>query len=636
MIRLAPLLVLLVICCFSPGFLVVRRLRWSPLEKLCGAIGLSLILIYLASAALYWLNLPGPWSFWAVSLVCLAAGVVARRDAVRLAKSAEPRRAIAGFACLLIWTLALLAMIRNYSGGGWACDWQEHFQRTLFFLHHMPATMPVVSGGEIPSRPPMMNLLASFFLAQTADRFELFQATFTFLNLLLWFPCYLISAAFQRRGRRRIVLLAALFALNPMVMENATYAWTKQLAAFYVVLSLWFYLAGWRKNDRVRMAAAFAALAAGMLVHYSTGPYLVFVALHYVLFLFWRRRQKWRELATAVAGGGLLLASWFAWSIAVYGWRVTFLSNTTVTSSEKYEGSNLKKAAANFFDTLAPFPLRTDAPLELLDQPSRAGWLRDSAFLIYQTNAIFAMGAVGGPLVLYLLWKAMRQRRRESVFWLMLIPFCLVAGVAVQGERECFGVAHVTLQTLMALGLTFLSASFFHLRRLAAMLLIAGCVTDFALGVFLQAQVENAENSAENQVFSMELTGTGMQPLSYQLAPGAWPNWMGKHMLAASSRSIEESVQNGLITANQAQMRRSFYEQWDRDHFGGWYGRHNGEMVFLGDQADRWSIEEVNPATAMVATMFLAWIAGLLREADAAGFTRRRGARISGLRGRQA
>jgi len=326
------LLVLLAICSFTPGFYFVRKLRWSQPEKLCGAVGLSLILLYAVSTAFYWLDITGPAAFWAVSAICLALGMLARRDIVRLVSWGQTRSMLAAFACLLLWTLALLAMIRNYSGGGWAGDWLEHFQRTLFFLHHFPQDTPIHGGYQFPARPPMMNLLTAFFLSQTSDRFELFQLTFTFLNLLVFLPCCLLSLALWRRSRRRVWLLAALFALNPMIMENATYTWTKLLAVFYVVLALWFYLAGWRKDDRLRMTAAFVALAAGVLVHYSAGPYLVFLALHYLIFLFRQRRQSWRELATAAGAGGALLASWFAWSIAVYGARATFLSNTAVTA----------------------------------------------------------------------------------------------------------------------------------------------------------------------------------------------------------------------------------------------------------------------------------------------------------------
>jgi 4-amino-4-deoxy-L-arabinose transferase-like glycosyltransferase len=576
------LLSLLVGCSFLPGFYFVRGLRWSPLEKLCGAVGLSLILLYVVATAFYWLDVTGAAAFWAVSAGCLALGILARRDIVRLVSWRQVGRVLAAFLCLLLWTLALLAMIRNYSGGGWIGDWVEHFQRTLFFLHHFPKDTPIYGGYQFPARPPMMNLLAAFFLAQTGDRFELFQLTFAFLNLLVFFPCCLLSPALWRRSRRRVWLLAALFALNPMIMENATYTWTKLLAAFYVALALWFYLAGWRKNDRLRMTAAFVSLAAGVLVHYSAGPYLVFLALHYLIFLFRRRRERWRELATAAGAGGVLLASWFAWSIAVYGARPTFLSNTAVTASAKVEGGNAAKIAANLFDTLVPYPLRSDVSVKFLQQPTRAGWLRDSAFLVYQTNVIFAMGAIGGLVVLYLLYLAWRRRRsEEQSFWLILVPFCLVLSVAVHGERETFGVAHVTLQPMVALGLTLLAAGLASLGRVAGVLLLAGCILDFSLGVFLQARVENAENTADQIVFTNQTT---------QLSGSAWLNWFQKHQLAAC----------GAVQLERCRERDQLY-------FDGWYARNQGEMVFLGDWAGDWS-------TIAVLLLFIPWMTVLLRE----------------------
>ena len=86
--------------------------------------------------------------------------------------------------------------------------------------------------------------------------------------------------AFARRGSKRILILVGLLACSPMLMQNATYTWTKSLCSFYVIFGLWLYLAGLRKNEASRIVAAFISLAAGMLVHYAAGPYLIFVTAH--------------------------------------------------------------------------------------------------------------------------------------------------------------------------------------------------------------------------------------------------------------------------------------------------------------------------------------------------------------------
>ena len=239
---------------------------------------------------------------------------------------------------LLVWTLLILAMIRNFSGAGWGGDWLEHFQRSLFFLLHFPVSTPITQGYQLPARPPAMNELAAFFLAQTRDRFEVFQVIFAFLNLLMFLPCCLIMRALVAPRRTFVLPLTALFAMNPVVIQSATYTWTKAFTAFYVILGIWFYLAAWRKNDFVRMTVAFVALSMGVLAHYSAAPYLLFLTLHYLLRLFWKRPHRFRELATIAVVSGLLLATWFGWSIGVYGAHGTFAA-----ASQRYEGNSLSR-----------------------------------------------------------------------------------------------------------------------------------------------------------------------------------------------------------------------------------------------------------------------------------------------------
>src|SRR5580698_2912075 len=99
--QLGLLLLLLSVCSFAPGFFFVRKLRWNPLEKLCGSIGLSLILLYLASWAIYCAGPRGNgmavqrWPYIAVSVVCAAMGAASWPDIMRLLRAAQVRQALA-------------------------------------------------------------------------------------------------------------------------------------------------------------------------------------------------------------------------------------------------------------------------------------------------------------------------------------------------------------------------------------------------------------------------------------------------------------------------------------------------------------------------------------------------------------
>jgi hypothetical protein len=616
LLSVVSLLALLAVCSFAPGFAVVRKFRWNPLEKFCAAIGVSLILLYIAATVLHWLQ-PSDWRVpcLAVSALSVAAAVAAHRDIRRLAGSPVVRRVLLGFLFLLAWMLAIQSIIRVYSGGGWAGDWLEHFQRSLFFLRNFPPQTPVFENYILPARPPMMNLLAAFFLAQVGDRFELYQLAFLFLNLLVFLPCCLLAPLLAPRGRWRILPVVALVGLCPMVIENVTYTATKLLIAFYVMLALRFYLTGWRKQDTLRMTAAFVFLAAAMLVHYSAGPYLVFLAGHYLLVLWRRRREKWRELAAVTLAGGALLATWFGWSLPLYGAAGTFGSNTTVTGTRAAEGSNLAKVSANIFDTVVPHPLRGDASVDaLFPQSSALGQFRDYVFLINQTTAIFALGIFGGPLALYLLYRACRRdpgpkQRPVRIFWLGYVLFGLIVGVAVHGERDLFGVAHVTLQPLVVLGLTWLAAGFPSLPRAAAYLIVAGCLLDFAAGMAPHLWLQDFENSPERTIF--------LDPMSSQGRPGVfsrwtWTNWFAKHQYALTTQWIGQLRQSNAPGADDIRAQLRKFQDEDTVYWRGWYAQHGGSVTYMGDRVAGSAGSAV--PMALTAAMFLLLMAALAWE----------------------
>jgi hypothetical protein len=648
--QLGLLLFLLPVCTFAPGFFFVRRLQCSPMEKLCGSVGLSLILLYLAAWGIYSVGARGPGMpvhplpVALVSLACAAMGIAAWKDIARLARAPVVRRALAGFVFLLLWTAVLLVIIRNYSGAGWFADWLEHFQRSLFFLRHFPADTPIFPGYAVPARPPMLNVLAAFFLAQTSDRFELFQAIFVFLNLLLLLPCCLLLPALARRGGRRTWLLVLLFASSPVVMQNVTYTWTKAAAAFYVVLALWFYLAGWRKSDRVRTTAAFVALAAGLLVHYSAGPWVAIVTLHYFTRVFPRRRDKWRELAGIAAICGLLVGTWILWSVAVYGGGLTFTSNSSVKSSQEYAGSTVVKIAANLVDTIVPVIARQPSLLDDYAGQRAAGAVRDWFFVFYQVNVVFGMGLVGGPLAVWLAYRALRRRRAspaaqprtrpgkpavkvppaapataEQRFWRILIAGGVLLGVAVVGERDPLGAAHLTMLALQAVGLSLLAAAAPRRRGTLAIVILAGCALDFSCGVLLQAHVESLENTAQSTVFpGMEFAGGAIRaapPSPDALSHVAWNNWFAKHQIAALyrwARDLDRRYGSDPAYQNAAREYRANMQKSLSDDdavWQGWFRNHGGEAVFLGDHAACWSIA----AQGLLAALFLLLAGGVYR-----------------------
>ena len=613
---------LLAVCAFTPGFFFVRRFRWTPLEKLCGSIGLSLVMLFLASWLVY-LSTSGDAServpFWCVSAVSVALGIAARRDIARLFHVSRVRQATGAYGFLLLWTLPILGMIRGYSGGTWFGDWLEHFQRSLFFLHHFPVHTAIFGDYALPARPPMMNVLGAFFMAQSADRFEIFQLTFTFLNLLVFLPCCLIMPALAGARRRRALPLLCLFALNPVVIENATYSWTKMFSAFYVVLAICLYLAGWRKRDRGRMAAAFLALAAGVLVHYSAAPYLLLLSGHYLFFVFPRRRRRWRELVSIAALCAAPLLVWLGWSVEHYGTRATLASNPTVALGRQYQGNTAEKVAANLFDSLVPALFRDPSAVDRFSQPNTAAAIRDNVFAFYQPNLIFGMGLVGGPLVLSLLYSAWERRKgckSEGKFWLAFVPCCVFVGILVVGERDSLGDAHLTLLSLEAMGLALLAGTL-PVRRALAVALVAGSIADFSLGIFLQARVENLENAPGETVFSGLTAADGKYsvgqpgPRLFSASTTAWRNWYRKHQYELCNLWMAELAPHMAKEAEARQLADVLKSQIEEDRTAwyGWYARHGGTVEFLGDRVAQSSV-----VSGGELLLLLGLFAGLLKK----------------------
>lgn len=64
------------------------------------------------------------------------------------------------------------------------------------------------------------------------------------------------------------------------------------------------------------------------------------------------------------------------------------------------------------------------------------------------------------------------KRGPVRTFWLALIPFSVAACFALVGERDPYGVAHITLLSLLVIGLGFLAANF-TARRVVSLVIVS-------------------------------------------------------------------------------------------------------------------------------------------------------------------
>lgn len=485
--------ILFAVCSVGPGLVFLHHLRWHPLEKLAACIGLSGLLVYLAALGTYVMDLDPFTVSASVSAAAATMLIVRRRECLAILANRRVRGVLSAWVVLVAWSIGLLALVRHYSGAEWAGDWLEHYERTLFFLEHQPLDTRFIGTWHLTARPPLANLVAAHYLPLVERGFDRFQLVFLLLNQAVFIPAALMTRLFARGRRFSILALLVLFMACPLFLQNSTYTVTKLYTTFYVILAVWLYLAGWRKRDRVRVAAAFVAMATGCLVHYSAGPYALFMLLHYLVAV-WPGRRDGPELAAVAGGGTAVLCTWFVWAIVHFGLRGALATNSTIAdTARRSPGRNAVKVLMNLRDTVLPAPFRGVPPPALPGGDDWWLWLREQAFAVYQLNMPFAMGSVGGVLVLVLAFRELRKARDgEPMFWALLLPFAFIVGVAVHGGRDVRGLTHISLQPLVVLGLGLLAAWLPRLPRAVAAALLAGVTADFVLGVLLHFHFQRA------------------------------------------------------------------------------------------------------------------------------------------------
>jgi hypothetical protein len=390
---------------------------------------------------------------------------------------------------LTFWCLGWLGLIVTYSGGGWAGDWIEHYERVRYFLEHWPRDTLFVGIYALPARPPLANLVVGAFQAMARFGFGSFQLFSCLFASLAFWPVCLCARRWGRLDASRAAAAAALaLSLNPLFLQNATFAWTKLPAAFLILLGVYFYIEGLRLTRSLLCIIGAAVLGGAAITHYSTGPYLVGLAVAHLLLhrSVLAGAAFWRKTAAMVVAFAVLPATWFAWSLRQFGTATTLASNTTITGNPKLHVGWVGKALGNIYNTIVPHPVATEAS-GFMSQSSLWGGWRDFFFNIYQVNLPWAFGSVGFVLVLVGLireWRNGRRGIRSAIALALLVT--VITGIIVNGDLDPHGTTHLCLQAVILAGVAWIAAQWPMLSSAWRGALILGWTFDFAAGIALQ------------------------------------------------------------------------------------------------------------------------------------------------------
>jgi hypothetical protein len=464
--------------------------RWPAEERLALAAGAALLTGWLAGFGLYAAGLPLRW-FWLAPALG-AALTLARPQAVRaLLADAGVRRLAGQWALLAVWCLGWHMMVINYSGAAWQRDWVEHFDRAHFFLARWPLDFLFLNVYPLPARPPLANLWSAMLMSGSGGAFFHHQIFLTLLGSLVFLPLAALARSWHDNRSASWRLLLVLMA-SPLLVQNATFPWTKLPAAFFVVLA-WLQL-GPRTATPVpgRLVAAALALTGGMLAHYSTAPW--FLALLAAWLVTQRtelgRPAVRREILAAMLLSALVFLTWAGWAVAQYGVATTFTQNTALAlAPQDGAGSRLLSAGINLLNTLSPISwVGLDHPL--LQQSSTAGRWRDGWFILYQLRLWWAFGLTGGVALLWLLWNAPRGPGWR--FGAIAVPVVSVLGIVTHAHPDWLGLVHISLQPLVLLGLAWVAALAHRLPRWLLVSYAAGLAVDLVFGIGLHFALQSA------------------------------------------------------------------------------------------------------------------------------------------------
>ena len=485
-------LLLFMLLTLGLGWPLAARLPLGPLEKLVASLVCSLIGLWLAGWILYVCVLP--WNLLWLLPPLAAAGLFWRRgELVALFRDPAVRAGLAAQGLVTLWCLGWLSLVQNYSGGGWTSDWFEHWERALFFLQREPADHLFLGVYPLTARPPLENIVTAACLHLTTVTFAHYQLFSTWLGSLVFLPAALLVTRWSA-DRTAIAVLAVLFMVNPLFVQNTVFPWTKLPAALLVLAALHFFLRHRDGHAPLTSALLFAtALAAALLTHYSAAPYALALGLGWLL---WRPsapgRPAFLRVTVLAAGAGvLLLATWFGWAFATYGVSGTLSTNTSVTTVAADAGGQLLRVLLNLRDTLVPHFLRSPDPA-LIEQTSPWGYVRDWFFQSYQLNLLLALGSVAWLAVLREAWRLQATAApAERMFWGGFGLVVIGLGVAAHGARDVWGLTHICLQALVLLGLALLAARWRNLGRGWRRALVAGATLDLAAGIALHFAVQH-------------------------------------------------------------------------------------------------------------------------------------------------
>jgi hypothetical protein len=443
---------------------LLGRLRLTPAERLALTLSLLPALLGLAALGGLLVGRPGPLLPAGTCLLLAVGGLIVgplRNPSRAHGRGCGGGRLVALAAGLYGLGTLGTTFLTPLSGGALRIgDWVAHWFLVLVYaglpLPDLRVFTNRVGDFGVISRPPLYNLEGGLLVGTLAAGSDAPFWPFQVLTPLLALPVVAAGVlwAAAHGGRRVGRVFAALAGLSPFLIQNASYPWSKMVAAGLVLLFLYLIRAAAlsREPARTRQTFVLAACCAGLgyLAHQTT----IFYVLPTLLWLAWRRPRPlvrrpvtWTLMTWALAGlaGLAAFGPWQGWVLATYGIQATLDANPASFGADVSEtlGDWLLKGGVAALGTLVPLP----ALMAL------AGGAWPSLDQLLRVQLALLTGALGASGC----WLLLRSWRVRPG-WLPCVVVCGFLGqVMLQPNWHDTGDAAESMTPLVVLGLVIVA-----------------------------------------------------------------------------------------------------------------------------------------------------------------------------------
>jgi hypothetical protein len=307
------------------------------------------------------------------------------------------------------------------------------------------------------SRPPLYNLEGGLLVGPLDVQFWPFQLVTPLLALSVAGAAVLWGRAIG--GVRAAWVVAGLVGLSPFLLQNASYPWSKMVAAGLILVFLLMIRAAALARCPVRARQSFVLAAACAGLSYLAHQTSIFYILPTLLWLVWRRpRPLFRHpigwtLSSWVLGGlagFAAFAPWQVWVLVTYGLRALLDANPASFGADVTDtfADWLLKGGVAIVGTLVPLPA--------LGALMRGSWPTVDQLLRVQLALLTgALGVSGCWLLLTNLTPRLSLRRPP---WLGLVTLCGFLGQAMlQPNWHDTGDAAESMTPIVVLGLAYVA-----------------------------------------------------------------------------------------------------------------------------------------------------------------------------------